>query len=110
MNIYGLDIETNETYEKETILLNFVYLHGILEKRNGFDLVGVTKETNNVIESCDFGKFDVNIIFPNSEKEQGVLFYWHGKNGIGRGLIVSEMDEESMNYAREKFDKRVSVL
>ena len=109
MIIYGLEIGTHKTYE-ETRFLDFVYLHGELEKKNGFDLVGVTEGTYSVIISCRFGKFDVEVITHDGQKEQGVLFYWHDNDSRRHGLVVSGTDKESMVYAQDKFYSRANAL
>ena len=110
MVIYGLDKETSEAYGQETRLLSFVYLHGILEEKNKYDLIGVTEETYCVITACHFGKFSVDVILHNGEKEQGILFYWHDSQDRMHGLVVSEMDAESMFYARDKFCNRANTI
>lgn len=116
MNIYGLNKEltistTSESCEKEIILLNFVYLHGILEDKNGCDLVATTKEIHSVISACQFGKFNVNVILRNNESEPGILFYWHDDTtNRAHGLIVSESDGYYMNDAKEKFYNKANFI
>jgi hypothetical protein len=109
MTIYGLEIGTHETYE-ETRFLDFVYLHGTLEAKNGFDLVGVTEEAYGVITACHFGKFDVEVITHDGQKEQGILFYWHDNDSRRYGLIVNGADTESMVYAQDKFFSRANII
>ena len=110
MNIYGLNMGTSKAYEQETRLLDFVYLHGILEDKNKYDLIGVTEETYWTITSCYFGKFDVDVILQNGEKEHGILFYWHDNDSRRHGLVVSGTDTESMAYAQDKFYNRANTL
>lgn len=110
MVIYGLNAETSEAFEQETRLLSFVYLHGALEEKNKYDLIGVTEETYRAITACQFGKFTVDVILSNGEKEHGILFYWHDDQNRMYGLVVSEMDAESMVYARDKFCSRANTI
>lgn len=110
MNIYGLNIKTHDAYKKGTELLNYVYLHGAVNRQNEYDLVATTKKACDILESCDHGKFYVNIILHDGTEEQGILYYWTDKNGLHRGLVVSETDEESIEYARWKFDCRANIL
>lgn len=113
MNIYGLNVNTQEVFEKnekDVEFLDFVYLHGDLEKKNGYDLVSATEETYHAITACYFGKFDVDVILHNGEKEHGLLFYWHDNESRRHGLIVSGTDTESMVYAQEKFYSRANTI
>ena len=42
MKIYGLNIDSLKAYKQKTKLLDYVYLHGVLEDKNKYDLIGVT--------------------------------------------------------------------
>lgn len=110
MIIYGLNIKTSEAYKQKTRLLDFVYLHGALEEKNKYDLIGVTEETYCVITACHFGKFSVDVILSNGEKEHGILFYWHDNQNRRHGLVVSGTDIESMVYAQDKFYIRANTI
>lgn len=110
MIIYGINKDSYEAYIPETRLLDGVYLHGILEEKNEFDLVGAKEETYNVLKSCEFGKFEIDVILQNGQKENGFLYYWHDKCGKTHGLITEINDVESIIYAKEMFEKKQSVI
>ena len=111
MTVYGLEIGTYEAFNKDIKkCLDFVYLHGVLEDKNGFDLLGVDRKTYNSIHSNPICITKVNVVFHNGDKEEGILFFWHDGDGREHGLIVSETDKESMDYAKEKFDNRAYYL
>lgn len=110
MKIYGLNVETYKAYNNETRCLNFVYLDGMLEKKNGFDLVAVTEETYQVLTSCNFGVFDVEVVLHNGSEERGILFYWHDKHSRWHGLIVGNTDVNRMKNAVKKFNSRSCVI
>jgi len=111
MTLYGLEIGTYEAFDK-TIdkCLDFVYLHGILEHKNGFDLIGVTRETYNNIYSNSSCIIDVDIILHNGDKETGKLFFWRDSYGKNHGLVVNELDSENIQYVQDCFDKKVDCL
>ena len=122
----------NETYVKTDYSTSFVYLHGELEKENGFDLLGTTKSDHS---NCDLGLNDgvylVNVIFANGKTEKCLLWYWHSpikfkledffglqrqkmpvqiNNGCQKGLICRIGDNESNEYALEMFNARAEHL
>lgn len=107
MKVYAEDCKSCTTCLETSYVFGYVYLHGKLEEKTGFDIVDTKtkKETENISE----GIHDVEVVFPDGTSESAKLFYWHGKY-IPRGLIVSPTDEEAMKYAQECFDNRVNNL
>ena len=85
-------------------LWNFVYLHGLLEDKVGFDLVGCLDRPQKE------GVYDAVVVLPDNNCELAKLFYW--KDGDkDRGLVVSVNDnQEVLDYAKDKFYKKSKFL
>lgn len=107
MKVYAEDYKSRTTFLETSYVFGYVYLHGKLEEKAGFDIVDTKteKETKNISE----GIHDVEVVYTDGTSEFAKLFYWHGKY-IPRGLIVSPEDEEGMKYAQECFDSKVNDL
>lgn len=89
--------------------LPFVYLHGNLEKYNGFDLVDYDGEK----PSAGIYETFINI---RGEKHPAILYIWLPAEHKGfttafyKGLVVSPTDTEAVEYAQRCFDDKVMVL
>ena len=80
----------------------WIYLHGAIEKENGFDLVYIPDKPDKD------GVYEANILV-NDNSVAGVLFYWKAGK-IDRGLVVKKGDKEFLNDALAKFNKRTPYL
>lgn len=80
----------------------YVYLHGELEKENGFDGCYVTH-----LPEAD-GMYECKVIIDNNAYA-GKFYYWT-KSGKDRGLIVKAGDIEAEEFAEEKFKERAEFL
>lgn len=97
-----------------------IYLHGKLDNDNGYDLCGLRHlPEGDGVYDCEVMMNDGNDV------RQAKLFYWttnhegviidgngcrHGKWVRRRGLVVQMGDEEGMQFAQKKFDKRTEFL
>lgn len=80
----------------------YIYLHGELEKENGFDGCYVTH-----LPEVD-GLYECKVIIDNNAYA-GKFYYWI-KSGKDRGLIVKAGDVEAEEFAEEKFKERAEFL
>lgn len=108
MLVYGLRIDfENYVPELEGHSTDYVYLHGKVEKMNGFDLVWVTEmPTEDGIYDCEVRTCNSEELIPCK------FFYWTTETPFkrDRGLIVMLGDNEHMQDAQAKFDERTPYL
>ncbi len=105
MVIYALDINYNTSAPKtEKHNGSFVYLHGKLEDKNGFDLVEYIDPL-----PCEDGEYDAEVQFANRERLSCRLYFWHA-NGMQKGLVVLPDDEEAAIYAEKCLKDKAEFL
>lgn len=80
----------------------YVYLHGELEKENGFDGCYVTH-----LPEAD-GVYECTVII-NENAYAGTFYYWT-KSGKDRGLIIKAGDIKAEEFAEEKFKERAEII
>ena len=80
----------------------YIYLHGELEKENGFDGCYITH-----IPEAD-GEYECKVII-DDKAYMGKFYYWF-RRGIDRGLIVKVGDTEAEKFAEKKFKERAEFL
>lgn len=80
----------------------FVYLHGELEKKNGFDGCYIAH-----LPEAD-GEYECSVIIDNNTYA-GRFYYWNIE-GMDRGLIVKAGDTEAEEFAEKKFKERAKIL
>lgn len=83
-------------------LTDGVYLHGILELKNGYDLVSMDE-----IPEKD-GIYECTTVLHN-EKVPSILYFWR-INGRNRGLVVKRTDENAIKNAEETYNKRSKFI
>jgi len=83
-------------------LTDGIYLHGILELENGYDLVSIDEipEKDGIYE-C--------ITELHNEKVPSILYFWK-INGRNRGLVVKRTDENAIKNAEETYNKRSEFI
>lgn len=92
------------SYEDNRPAVGGIYLHGTLELLNGFDLVAINEDELPRVD----GIFDCAVLM-NECEYNAKLFFWQGQLSK-RGLIVSVDDDESLEYAKARFDERAEIL
>ena len=80
----------------------YIYLHGELEKENGFDGCYITH-----LPETD-GEYECKVII--DEKAYAGKFYYWIKSGLDRGLIVKVGDTEAEEFAKKKFKERAQFI
>ena len=79
-----------------------VYLHGTLERENGYDLVSIDEvPTYEGIYEC--------MTILKHKYIPSILYFWR-VNGRNRGLVVRKNDTAFIEDAKEQFDKREEWL
>lgn len=84
-----------------------IYLHGLLEKKNGFDMVNIDDLPK------EDGMYDC-IVTIDDVQYTSMLFYWtlpaiNGKK-LNRGYIVAVGDVVYMTDAQQKFERRAEYI
>ena len=84
-----------------------IYLHGLLEKKNGFDMVNI----DNLPK--EDGMYDC-IVTIDDVQYTSMLFYWtlpaiNGKK-LNRGYIVAVGDVAYITDAQQKFERRAEYI
>jgi len=102
IKVYGLsqaDDPDNNPDFVTTYITPFVYLHGILEDKNGFDLCWIDPFPN------EEGIYDCEAILQNGETIPSKLylyfidnFHYEGER-FNRGLVVANSDRVENEYA-----------
>lgn len=118
-----------DTDDAESV--NGVYLHGELEKENGFDLVWVAP--NDVDRWDDHGMAwlketieKVDVYFADGSKHEAIAYIWESPFQYEksehdvvprfsmaskmRGLICAVGDKKANEYALEKFNSRAAFI
>lgn len=76
-----------------------VYLHGRAEAQAGFDI----PSSNVDLSTLENGVYDTKL----NEKCGYTLFMWRTKSGgMLRGLVVENEDENSVEYAKNLYNKQ----
>ncbi len=125
--VYAINIDAQTYEDKGNKILDFVYLHGTIEDRNGYDLVAVNKEDFKVdLDTIT----DITVVFEDGTEIIARLYYWRvpslfkltgqttkkvGTPYIIRqeshhGLICDINDKVANEFAIQKFNERASVL
>jgi len=105
--IYGQSVNQDDPYPST---VPQVYLHGELEKLNGFDLVYIPKE--DIPKEEGIYKCKVKT-WKTKEVVSAILYYWKAKEPLFNnylGLVCKFGDDEAMEYAREQYDNKVNHL
>ena len=123
-NMQKLYVENcnHETFVVANMCCNYVYAHGILEEKAGYDIV-CYPETDTFDYENDRIE-DVIAVLSNGEEIKSKLFFWHSApyNDDERrymrnhpifnchGLIIAENDAEAMKDAQRKYGERRSFI
>ena len=96
-------------HEKFATCCGEIYLHGELEKRNGFDEV-LLKERPDAD-----GIYDCAVFMGDNGACKAKLYYWvvNYRNSEwirARGYVVLDSDTNGKAYAEKKFDERSEYL
>jgi hypothetical protein len=94
----------------------FVFLHGELERKAGYDLckmenIRISEKTFRVFvnnKALLTGKYPCTVITDTGVFEQCTLFYWKGITF--HGLIVLNTDKEAYDDAQLKFARREKFI
>lgn len=111
ITVYGMNFEFKNSYiNDESIYKNNtdgIYLHGNLERINGFDLVAMDHIPTQK------GIYDVNVILKNGNIHKAKLYFWtvlFAKNIRNKGLICELDDTEANKYANVKYNANSEYL
>jgi len=87
--------------DKEHPVTGYIYLHGELQKENGFDLCHIDQLPE------EEGIYDCEVRMINGLIKPAKLYFWKSKRrNINRGLIVSADHSGDNHYAELKFKIR----
>jgi len=85
----------------------FVYLHSELEEKaydlGGYDIFSFVDE-----KPTEEGIFECEVMYPD-ENIDSTLFLWTDYHGV-HGLVVSNTDTEQLKFAKEKYDKKSTII
>lgn len=127
MTFYAEDIEHNTAFKDDDMqLVSGVYLHGELEKRNGFfDLVCQYRKDGDYVEDDETIE-NVEVIFADGSKHEAIAYIWKSpskyemtkyspipmvrERGRIHGLICAIDDKKANEDALEKFNARVEQI
>ena len=103
MKIYAFDNDFNS--HKNVDLWSYVYLHGSLEEEVGYDLVGCKRKPKKA------GIYDVEVVLPDGNVRNAILYYWKDTDNDDRGLIIDKFDIEEMHiYALKMYREKAGVI
>lgn len=108
--------------DEDMVLISGVYLHGELEKLNGFDLVCQYIKDGDYIEDDELIE-SVKVVFADGTEHKAIAYIWKDpsqyemtryspiplikKQGRIHGLICAIDDKKANEDALEKFNARV---
>lgn len=108
INVYGFKINDDGKYDKDvyaTVCGDF-YLHGKLEKINGYDLCGIKEIPQEGIHKCN--------VYIDDNVYKGKLFCWiapFGTKRKKRGYVMMEgEDGEDYEWALKKYEEKAEWL
>lgn len=90
--------------EQSTKRITGTYLHGLLQSDNGFDIFGIIGEVPNVT-----GIYPAKVLGRHND-DDATFFLWVGSDKKTHGLVILSREIKAMNYAKEMFDKRSTLL
>lgn len=112
ITVYPFKLNGNGKYDndKYAALPGEIYLHGLIEEENGYDVCGLKElPEEDGIYNCE--------VLTDKGVRQAKLFYWtiqlvaYGRSFTHhRGLVVQLYDDENMMTAREEFAARSTFL
>lgn len=124
MDIFAETIK-HETYSEDCDTIHGVYLHGKLERKNGFDLVYLP-EYEGYFEYKDDRIEFVDVVFADGTKETAILYFWNSlaiyekkpllnipvevECRLPKGLICAIDDAEANEYALKKFNEKARFI
>lgn len=109
MTLYAQTIDGNYAVDAVNPV-PFCYLHGVLEKENGFDCFGANAEDYRAINSTNHAIFpNIEVIFADGRKFSAEFFFWHNGDQC-RGLVVDKGDIKGLEYARNCYEGRFLFL
>ena len=81
-----------------------VYLHGLLEQINGYDICGSTE----TLPTKD-GEYPCTVIMLDGDRIEATLYLWHvniGRDTIPKGLVVALNDKQGNVYGKRKLKEK----
>lgn len=84
---------------------HFVYAHGKLQRRVGYDLVNHGGDFNSRKTRME----DVTAVLPDGKEIPSTLFYWNRGWGYC-GLVVQKGDTKAMEYAQRMYEERAKFI
>lgn len=106
MEIYAWQLEAPDDAPPEIGCAGHFYLHGTLERENGYDLCGMLRKDYPKKD----GIYDVTVKFNDGKPDKPARFYYWKVNGRYRGLVCNIDDEYANRIAQYKFDERAEWL
>lgn len=107
MKVYGYTYNNECAIDTHSIT-SFVYAHGELEKKCGYDLVYIPSYKSTY--EMEDGEFIVDFIYPNGEEIKAKLFIWTDKYKTHHGLCVDLNDTEGYNWALQQYKKKAEQI
>ena len=107
MKFYGFDQNFRKHADVPGLCGN-IYLHGLLEKINGFDLCG----SKDAMPSED-GTYPCIAVMCDGEEIESTLYIWHiaiGKDVLPKGLVVALNDNEGNVYGKRKLKAKPQYI
>lgn len=95
-----------ENEELETV--DWVYAHGELNNLAGYDIVDrlKVKPFDNKSDRIE----DVYAILPDGREIPSHLYFWLDKKSFAHGLIVSRLDKEANEYAKNAYERKARYI
>lgn len=92
-----------------------IYLHGKVEDFFGYDIVAVSKDDLEELQTAAKEGRDGVECQVDGYRGKTLLFVWKAEQGIFpadyyRGFIVDADDEEAVKYARAKFNEKAFAI
>lgn len=111
MIIYGIDINDEDT--QPTL---GVYLHGELEKKNGYDLCKVDECESGFYRDKPDGIYPCTVVI-NGKQYESTMYLWQIPFDCGnrivnqtKGLVVRNDDTKHMDDAKDKYERKTEYI
>ena len=94
----------NHLYKDIPCATEFIYLHGIIERWNAYDMVAFVDDVPTTK-----GIYECTVLLGTNRYSPCKLYYWKDESK-NRGLIVLETDTEANEYALSKYNEEAKFI
>ena len=112
MKIYATDYQGKIYKDKpKHLFFGGAFLHGKLEKMNGYDLFGISREDMEYLERLDSGIQYVTVVMRDGANIKAKFFFWTVWNGKQlKGLVVLPDDIKGNKYALKMLETKPDII